>query len=70
MVDSFHTACFDILMRYIQHVKLTRKRYVTLGELKLVAKIRKVKFSTRAVHNLVNRGLTARTAFSGVHKIL
>lgn len=68
-MSSHHLYCYDVLAQYIELARRTRKRFFTLGEFKLWARIKKVAFSTRAIHNLVNRGLIVRTGQSGVFEL-
>jgi hypothetical protein len=68
-MPSYHIRCFNVLKQYIESHKSTRHRYASLQELILVAKAKGVKFSSRAVHNLRNRGLISRPVVPGVYKI-
>jgi hypothetical protein len=61
--------CRYELERYLAQKRNTRRRFYTLGEFKLWAKLRKVRFSTRAIQRLVEAGAMTRTGEPGLFEV-
>jgi hypothetical protein len=57
---NHHGYCYDALAQYIERASHTRKRFFTLGELKLVCKLKHVSYSARAVDKLVRQSVLER----------